>query len=119
MSLQPLVWMAVVVSIAGAELSADQRPNQSDQTPEQISVVIQQPPKLAIPTWFEPAPKRLGILTLTKPEWPGGIVQLSVPVGELAMRAARAIGQAQHRRAEQRARREVEQALKDFQASQR
>ena len=49
----------------------------------------------------------------------GEMVRVSVPVGELTMRAVHAIGRSQYRRAEEKARKEVEQALKDLQASQR
>ena len=119
MKLQLLLLTAVLVSMAGVELRADQRPNQSSQTGEQLNVVAQGPLRLAIPTWIEPTPKRFGVFTIASPELPGEMVRVSVPVGELTMRAARAIGRSQYRRAEEKARKEVEQALKDLQASQR
>lgn len=115
-----LALLAVAVAmLASVELHADQRPTQSTQTPEQLTVAAQQPLRLTIPVWTEPPPKRIGVFTLVPPEHRGEIVQVSMPVGNLAMRAARAIGQAQSRRAEQKARKEVAQALKDFQTSQR
>jgi len=116
MKLRLVLLAAVLVSMTGVELRADQRQNQAGQTPEQLTIAAQGPPRLTIPTWIEPPPKTFGVFTLVQPER-GEMVRVSVPVGELTMRAVRAIGQARYRRAEQKARKEVEQALKDFQAS--
>jgi hypothetical protein len=110
---------AIVASMAAVELRADQRANQSSPAPEQLTVAAQGPPGLTIPTWIEPPPKTFGIFTLALPAQRGEVFRVSVPVGELVMRAAHAIGQARYRQAEAKARKEVEQALKDFLASQR
>jgi hypothetical protein len=40
----------------------------------------------------------------------------TTPIGDLAMRATRAVSNVQHRRAEQKAREEVQRVLKDFEA---
>jgi len=117
--LHVMLWTAVVASLAGVALRASETANQSDQTRERLSVSAQEPLRLTIPPWIEPTPKRFGVLTIKQPERRGEIVQVSVPIGDLTMRATRAIGQAQHRRAEQKARKEVEQAIKVLQASQR
>ena len=116
--LRLMLWTAVV-ALAGAELGANQPTNQSGQTPERLGVSAQQPLRLTTPLWIEPTPKRFGILTIKQPERRGEIVQVSVPIGDLTMRAAHALGQAQRRQAEQKARKEVEQAIKVLQASQR
>jgi hypothetical protein len=110
---------AIVASMGGVELRADQRPNQSSPAPEQVTVAAQGPQPLTIPTWIAPPPKTFGIFTLAQPEQPGEIFRVSVPVGALVMRAAHAIGQARYRQAEAKARKEVEQALNKFLASQR
>ena len=117
--LRLISWMAAVASLAGAELGANQLTNQSGQTPERVSVSAQEPLRLTVPPWIEPTPKRFGVLTITQPERRGEIVQVSVPIGDLTIRAAHAIGQAQHRRAERKARKEVEQAIKDLLPAQR
>jgi hypothetical protein len=117
MKLRLVFLAAIAASMSGVPLQADQRPNQSSQTPEPLAVAAEGPRRLAIPTWIEPTPRKFGIFTIASPELPGEIVKVSVPVGELTMRAARAIGRAQYRRAEEKARKEVEQALKDFQAT--
>jgi hypothetical protein len=115
-----MLWAAIAVSLAGVQLQADQRPNPPAQTPEQISLAGQGPPRLTIPNWIEPpAPKRFGVFTVMAPDQPGEFVRVSVPVGALVMRAVHAIGDAQHRRAEEKARKEVAQELKDFLTSQR
>ena len=58
---------------------------------------------------------RVGILTLAPPDTRGEIVKVVVPVGELATGFARTISNAQHRRAERKAREAVRRALEDFQ----
>ena len=119
MKIRLMVLVAIAAALAGVELRADQRPTQSSQKPEQQTVAVQGPLRLTIPTWIEPTPKRFGMVTLTQPERRGEVVRLSVPIGELTMRAAHAIGRAQQHRAEQKARREVEQAIRDVQGAQR
>ena len=113
------VFAAAVAVLASVEAHADQRPSQAAPAPEQLTVAAPRPLRLTIPLWIEPPPKRIGVLTVVPPERRGEIIQLSMPVGDLAMRAVNAVGQLQHRRAEQKARKDVVQALKDFQAAQR
>src|SRR5262245_45475928 len=120
MKLQIMVSAAVIASLAGAELAASERQEPSGRAPERVSLVAPEPLRLTIPTWIEPTtPRRFGIVTFTQPERRGEIVQVSVPIGDLTMRAAHSIGQAQHRRAEQKARKEVEHAIKDLRPAQR
>jgi hypothetical protein len=68
------------------------------------------------PPWVPPGPTRLGILTFAPPETSGQFVSVMVPVGELATRAAHAVSNAQHRRAERKAHEEVQRSLENFQA---
>jgi hypothetical protein len=44
-------------------------------------------------------PTRFGMFTLVPPETNGEVIRVTIPVGELASRAARAISDARHRRA--------------------
>ena len=101
---------AIVALSAGAELRASQRATSPSQAPRGLSVGAQEPLRLTIPAWIEPTPKRVGVFTLTPPER-SEMIQVSVPIGEVTMRAAHAIRQAQYRRSEQKARKEVERAL--------
>jgi hypothetical protein len=106
-----------VVSAAHAQESA------SPVSVESVRAVLQQsqqqpafvsPP---FPPWVKPGPTMLpGILTLAPPETSGQFVSVVVPVGELATRAARAVANAQHRRAERKAHEEVQRSLEEFQA---
>jgi hypothetical protein len=104
---------AFVVLLTDAESQAQQ----SSQKPEPVTVAAQTPLRVTLPIWVEPPPKRFGVFTLTQPDHRGEVVQVSVPIGDIAMRAARGIGQAQHRRAEQKARKEVEQVMKELRES--
>jgi hypothetical protein len=61
---------------------------------------------------------QLGALTFVPPEAPGQFVSIQVPVGALVSRAVHAIAAAQHRRAENAARDEVEKAFAEFQRAQ-
>ncbi len=110
--------LAIIALLATASLQADQRPTQSNPAPEQLTVATQPPLRLIIPLWIEPPPTRIGVLTLVPPERRGEMIQMSLPVGDLAMRAARTLGQAQRRRAEEKARKDVAQTIKDFQIQQ-
>src|SRR5262245_24304179 len=109
---------AAVAVLASVELHADQRPSPSTQTPEQLTVAAQQLLRLTIPVWTDPPPKRIGVFTLVPPERRGEMGHITMPAREPAMRAVRAVGQAQYRRSEQKARKEVAQALEGFQAAQ-
>jgi hypothetical protein len=62
--------------------------------------------------------RQLGILTLVPPATNTQVVNVSIPVGDLTMRAARAFSDARHRRAEQAAERRVREDLRAFQARQ-
>jgi hypothetical protein len=109
----------LLLSLFGAELSAEQAQNQSTIAPEQDVAAAREPLHLTIPAWVEPTPppKRWGIFTLEPPESHGEVVRLSVPIGALIMRPVRAAGRVQRRRAEASARREVAQAIEDFNAA--
>ena len=90
--------------------------------PDDASSLMEDPPTLpgiGTPTWGEPARRRIGILTLVPPVKRGEIVRVSLPVGDLVTRAARSVSAAQHRRAERKAREEVQRVLLEFEAQPR
>jgi len=108
----PLALLTAIVALsAGADLRAGHRATSPSQAPRGLSVSAQEPLRLTIPAWIEPTPKRFGVFTLTPPERRSEMIHVSVPIGELTMRAAHAVRQAQYRRSEQRARKAVERAL--------
>ena len=81
---------------------------------QRVRASLQNPPiqsKPFTPLWSEPGPKRIGILTLTAPQHPGEFVRVSLPVGDLVTRAVRGVGAAKHRRAERKAREEVQRVM--------
>ena len=69
-----------------------------------LSIVPERPP---IKSW--------GGLTLVQPDATSGqFVQIKVPVGELVMKVARAIGSARYERAERKAHEQVARELQEF-----
>jgi hypothetical protein len=48
------------------------------------------------------------------PETRGEVARVTVPIGEVAVRAARAVGDARQKRAERKAREEVQRAIEEF-----
>jgi hypothetical protein len=110
---------AVVVISLVASVGAQQPTSPASVERVRLALERSQQPKLANPTlppWTTPVPTRLGVLTLVPPDIHGEMVKVIVPVGDLVMRAARAVSSAQHQRAETKAREEVQRALQDFQA---
>jgi hypothetical protein len=59
-------------------------------------------------------PNRLGMFALVRPETNGEVIRVAIPVGELVSRAARAVSDANHRRAERKADERVRQDLERF-----
>jgi hypothetical protein len=57
------------------------------------------------------------MFTLVRPEANGEVIRVAIPVGELVSRAARAISDANHRRAERRADERVRKEFAQFLAS--
>jgi hypothetical protein len=87
------------------------------EPPKRINSAFQTPPKLIIrPEELFPLtpPTRLGMLTFVPPENSGEVVRVSVPVGELVSKAARAISDANHRRGERKADERVRKDLEQF-----
>ena len=74
---------------------------------------------LSTPLLSEPGRRRIGILTLIAPEHRGEMVRVSLPVGDLVTRAVRGVGAAKHRRAERKAREEVQRVMLQIEAQPR
>lgn len=70
-----------------------------------------------LPPWIALTPTTFGFFTFVTPETQGEFIRVSVPVGDLTMRAVRAIGGLERRRAEQAARREVAHAIEAVQVA--
>lgn len=107
----------LLVSLVGwAPLVAQER----DRSLERISLALQQPIPVirGVDQVESTLPKSLGIFTLVPPTRPGEIVRVSVPIGELVMRAFRSVAVASQRRQEAAARRKVAAALKWFEEQQ-
>ena len=90
---------------------------QTDPSVSNIRAALESPQAIInLPVWTEPTPTRLGMLTLLPPQTPGEVVRVSVPIGEITTRAIRAIGDAQRRRTERKAREEVLGVLRAIEA---
>jgi hypothetical protein len=94
-----------------------------DQTPlsqseERIRAALERQPSLSVSqNLFTPAPSHdfhLGALTFVPPETRGQFIAVSVPIGDMAMRAVRSVAIAQQHRGEQAARAEVVETLTRF-----
>ena len=95
---------------------------ESPSSLQRIRASLQNPPtqsRLSTPLWGEPGPKRIGILTVVAPQLRGEIVRVSLPVGDLLTRAVRGVSAAKHRRAERKARAEVQRVIFEIEAQQR
>jgi hypothetical protein len=104
--------LVVLVEIGVGSARAEQA-----EPPKRINAAIQTPPKLIIRSeelFPLTPPTRLGMLTLVPPENNGEVVRVSVPVGELVSKAARAISDANHRRAERKADERVRKDIEQF-----
>jgi len=84
--------------------------------PNDVAVQTTQPRLIIRPEDLFPImrPTRLGMLTLQPPQTTGEVVRISIPVGELVSKAARALSDANHRRAERDADERVRKDLEQF-----
>jgi len=104
--------LALFLACVAARASAGQ---QSDPSIDRIRAVLSTTADASLLITAEPPAKSWGGMTLVQPDAARGqFVQVKVPVGEYATRAARAVGSARQRRAQQKARAEVDRALQQF-----
>jgi hypothetical protein len=98
------------MSMCSAPVLAQER----DRSFERINLALQQPSPIVrdVPLVESPSPTKLGIFTLLPPTSRGEMVRVSVPIGELVMKAF--TGVANRRRQEAAARRRVDADLKWF-----
>jgi hypothetical protein len=105
----------VIALIATSVRAAEQQP-----PPREVSAAVQAQPKLVIKTedlFPLTRPTRLGLFTVVPPQTNGEVIRVSVPVGELVSKAAHAISEANHRRAERKADEHVRIDLETFLAA--
>jgi hypothetical protein len=70
-----------------------------------------------LPSWIALTPTTFGIFTFATPETRGEFVSVTVPVGDLTMRAAHAVGGVARRRAERAAHEEVAHTVEALQVA--
>lgn len=111
--MKALAACVLVVAFGSGAVLAQER----DRSIERLAIALQQDPVLglrgAVPD-ESTTPRTFGIFTLVEPELRGEIVRVSVPVGDLTMRAIRGVAAARHRREEAAARRRVDAELERF-----
>jgi hypothetical protein len=112
------LWVVVVGSLFAASPVVA---SQSDPSTERLRLALRDSTQSLMDIYRvpDPAPHRLGPLTVVPPGTPGELVRVSVPIGDLTMRAARAFSDMQRRRAERRASEEVQRAIRSLDAQQR
>ena len=104
-------------SVCSAPLLAQER----DRSLERIGLALQHPSPIVrdIPLFESPSPTKLGIFTLVPPTSRGEMIRVSVPIGELVMKAFTGVATANRRRQEAAARRRVKAELEWFAAQTR
>lgn len=109
-----------IASAFAAVLILGVESTQAEQEEPKSSATPQPQPKLVIrANELFPLNRstRLGMFTLALPRRDGEIVRLTIPVGELVSRTARAVSDANHRRAERKADERVRKDLEQFLAT--
>ena len=76
-------------------------------------------PTIAQPPLGHDTRRKVGPFTLVPPIYPGEMVRVAFPIGDFAVRAARVLRSAEHRRAERKAKADVQRAILDWEAQQR
>lgn len=105
--------LAVVVSSLGIAIGSAT----AEQTDPKRTIQPPQPqPRLIIRAdeLFPLTPSRIGMFTVVPPERDGEFIRVAIPVGELVSRAARAVSNANHRRAERKADERVRNDVAQF-----
>jgi hypothetical protein len=97
--------LVVLTAVANAE-QADSRPKPSSPTLPPQKLIIRSEDLFPLTR-----PTHLGMFTLVPPQTNGEVIRLSIPVGELATRAARSISDARRRRAERKVEERIEREL--------
>src|SRR6187401_1885144 len=102
----------LVSSVWSAPLLAQDR----DRSLERVSLALQQPSPIVrdVALVESSSPTKVGIFTLMPPTSRGEMIRVSIPVGELVMRAFRGAAAASQRRQEVAARRRVQAELQNF-----
>jgi hypothetical protein len=94
-----------VVVLAQALLTVSLNAQQSDVRTKSLNPAIPTQQKLIVRSealFPLTHPTRLGMFTMVRPETNGEVIRVAIPIGELASRAARAVSDSRHRRAERK-----------------
>ena len=103
----------LVFVFVGAPAFAGQHAD--DASLERIKAALSAPAGLTLPIVVERPMESWGGITLVQPDVTGGqFVQVRVPVGELVMKAVRAVGNARYERAQRKAHEQVARELQEF-----
>ena len=102
------------VVLASCVVATTAAAQERDRSLERINLKLTQPSPVldGVVPLERTVPKKLGIFTLVEPQLRGEMIRVSVPVGELVMRAVRGTAAARHRRQASAAKRRVEAELK-------
>ena len=114
------VWTWTLTGLMIALTATSVRGAEQQPPPREPAAAVQTQPKLVIKTedlFPLTRPTRLGLFTVVPPQTNGEVVRLSVPIGELVSKAAHAISEANHRRAERQAGERVRDDLARFLAA--
>jgi hypothetical protein len=114
--------LVVITALVGSVIPVwAQQSEPSSASLDRIRAALQSPQPITITSDglplvdpSKPDEVRLGVLRFVRPETPGLFVEIRVPVGALASRAAHSNAATQHRRAENAARDEVAKTLAEF-----
>jgi len=113
-------WMLMATAAVIALTATSARAAEQQPPPREATAAVHRQPKLVIKTddlFPLTRPTRLGLFTVVPPQTNGEVVRVAVPVGELVSKAARAISEAHHRRAERQADERVRNDLAKFLAA--
>src|SRR5688572_8308767 len=114
--------LAIAVSLLCLTDPARAQQAESMASLQHLSIGLHNPPTpsiLSTPVIGEPRRTKVGIFTFIPPSHRGEMVRVSLPVGDLVVRGVRGFNAMQHRRAERRAREEVQRVLREYEAQRR
>jgi hypothetical protein len=109
-----------LIAVLGVSVGAAQQTDPPGSVDERRIFLQTAAPSVLIipvePLWPAPIARHFGILTILPPDEGGEMLKASLPIGDLANRATRAISNAQRRRAVRKAEGDVLRTLQQLQA---
>jgi hypothetical protein len=115
-----IVGILAVLVAAALVAHVDAQQQADEPVSESLKQALQKPQTLNLSfrpelLWADPQPpKQFGMLTIVPPTTDGMAINVRIPIGELVMRASRAIAKARYQHAERQAHEEVQRALQEF-----